>query len=321
MTQINGLSGVVLAIGGSSGSWTVTTNINSSGFSALTSGGYLYPVGNTAFGYQSGATLVFSGGNTITGWQAGQANPLDINNSLYGFQAGMRLSIGGQYNCAYGFQSLINCVGGVSNCTYGQQSGTNITTGSNNVCIGDNTGRAITVANGNVYVGSTAGVNVSGTDNTGVGFNAGSAAIAQAYIDAHSFGANSQPNGSHQVTLGSSTITLLRCQQTSITALSDERFKKDIEPLELPATFLDEVQVVAFNWIAEDMGHHGRQVGIIAQQLDALQAKYHVEWLGLVDKSNPDRWEATPGKLLFPLIQRVQKQEQRLKRIEEKLGL
>jgi hypothetical protein len=39
MTQINAAVGQVTAIGGSSGAWTVTTSINSSAFSAWTSGG------------------------------------------------------------------------------------------------------------------------------------------------------------------------------------------------------------------------------------------------------------------------------------------
>jgi hypothetical protein len=39
MTQINTVVGQVTAIGGSSGAWTITTNINSSAFSAFTSGG------------------------------------------------------------------------------------------------------------------------------------------------------------------------------------------------------------------------------------------------------------------------------------------
>jgi hypothetical protein len=39
MTQINNIAGLVTAIGGASGAWTITTNINSSAFSAFTSGG------------------------------------------------------------------------------------------------------------------------------------------------------------------------------------------------------------------------------------------------------------------------------------------
>jgi hypothetical protein len=41
MEQINSMAGIVQAIGGSSGAWTVTLDINSSGFSSYTSGGVL----------------------------------------------------------------------------------------------------------------------------------------------------------------------------------------------------------------------------------------------------------------------------------------
>jgi hypothetical protein len=47
MTQIDGLIGIVTAVGGSSGAWTVTVNINSSTFNAYVSGGYL--MGNCSF--------------------------------------------------------------------------------------------------------------------------------------------------------------------------------------------------------------------------------------------------------------------------------
>lgn len=43
MTQINGLTGTVTAIGGASGAWTATININSNAFSAYTSGGTANP--------------------------------------------------------------------------------------------------------------------------------------------------------------------------------------------------------------------------------------------------------------------------------------
>ena len=39
MTQINSVAGLVTAIGGASGAWTITTNINSTAFTAWSSGG------------------------------------------------------------------------------------------------------------------------------------------------------------------------------------------------------------------------------------------------------------------------------------------
>ena len=76
MTQINGLYGVVQALGGVSGAWTVTLNVNSSTFTAYTSGGtaYVSPalydlVQVQAFDQQ----LVFSNGTSgnSSGWVSG----------------------------------------------------------------------------------------------------------------------------------------------------------------------------------------------------------------------------------------------------------
>ncbi len=58
MTQINGLSGRVTALGGSSGAWTATVAINSGGFSAYVSGGSVqnYHVGFHIAGNNFGST-------------------------------------------------------------------------------------------------------------------------------------------------------------------------------------------------------------------------------------------------------------------------
>lgn len=320
MTQINGVFGQVIATGGVSGAWTATVNINSSGFGAFTASGAMFPLGNTAVGYQAGVALNCAGANTLIGWQAAGINPVDVGNTCLGYQAGLRLSTGGVFNVALGYQALVNCLGGADNVAIGFSAGTGITTGTENVAIGDNAGQAITTESSCVFVGGISGTNLKGSSNTGVGYAAGTQGSPTTLTDTQSFGTNATPTASHQVTLGSATITTLRCQVTTITALSDVRFKKHVETLDLPDAFLDEVRMVAFEWIGEGMAHHGRQMGVIAQELDALQEKYGLQWLGLVDKSNPDQWEATPGKLLFPLIQRVQKQNRRLQLIEDRLA-
>jgi hypothetical protein len=325
MTQINGVQGTVTATGGVSGAWTITTNINSSGFTAWSAGGGVSSLGNTAYGYQSALNNNFGGGNTVMGWQAGSAANLGIFNTLVGYQAGNALNanIGGNFgsfNVAMGWQALLRGTSCSDVVAIGQQAANNITTGSENVVIGPNAGQGITTQSSNTWIGSVCGVNLGGNNNTGCGFNSGSQGSPQTFTNTQSFGANAVPSASNQVTLGDASIATLRCQQTTITALSDERFKKNIAALELPDGFLDEVQIVTFEWLANE-ANPGPQVGVIAQQLDAIQTKYGVEWLGLVSKVNPDRWEATPGKLLFPLIQRVQKQEARLKAIENRLGL
>ncbi len=325
MAEIEGLIGLVTAIGGSSGAWTITTDIDSSAFTTYTSGGYLAPAGNAAYGYRAGLNVSMRGGMSLFGHDVCASAEPGYGNSVFGFQAGKVLNCntgsgdGAELNSLFGHWSGRAITSGSHNCNYGDRSGQNITTGSENVSVGANSSDGVTTADNNVNVGSNTSVNLNGNNNTSVGFNAGTQVSAQTYTNSASFGANAVPTGSNQVTLGDSGIATLRCQQTSITALSDERYKQNVAALDIPDAFLEEVGIVTFDWIASE-NRPGKQFGVIAQQLDELQNRYDLQWLGLVDKSNPDRWEATPGKLLFPLIAYSQRQSRRLASIEERLA-
>ena len=48
------------------------------------------------------------------------------------------------------------------------------------------------------------------------------------------------------------------------------------------------------------------QTGFIAQELDETQNKYNADWLKLVYKSNPNKWEATYGNLLPVVVKSIQ---------------
>lgn len=297
MTEINSVAGIVTAIGGSSGAWTVTVFINSTGFTTYTSGGYLSPVGNCAFGYKNQFENVYASGNSTFGHEVASTAALGIANSIYGFQAG-RVINGATFNALFGWRSGLGITTGSGNCLYGQQSGISITTGSSNVCIGGNAGNAITTGGSNTAVGTGTGT-ADGNNRQAFGFN------AQCIAD-------------NTITLGDTNIIQIRAQVTTITAISDANYKKKIQPLAVEAGFIREVPMVTYLWDNDKLllGPDGKvapeedgidwpsalQVGVVAQDLDTLQAKYNCEWLGLVDKTNPYRWEATPGKLLYPLI-------------------
>lgn len=296
MVEINNLSGIVTAVGGASGAWTVTVNINSSGFTAYTSGGYLGPHGNIGVGYKTQFENTYASGNTTVGTETASTAVLGIANSLFGFQAG-RVINGASFNSIYGWRAGLATTTAVGNALFGQQAGSAITTGGQNVCIGGNAGNAIT----------------TGIKNTSVGDGAGTADGS----NRQSFGFNAQCTGDNQFTLGDANIVTLRCQQTTITALSDARFKKNIRALELPEGALEDLQPVVFEWIAEGMAQ-GPQMGFIAQALDEWQTKWRLEWMGLVSKTDPERWEATPGRLLFPLILGFQKLSARVAALEAK---
>ena len=66
MTQINGLNGTVSATGGSSGAWTFTVNINSSGFTAYSSAGTATPTNMLVFNINSTSYGAYTSGGTLT---------------------------------------------------------------------------------------------------------------------------------------------------------------------------------------------------------------------------------------------------------------
>lgn len=327
MTQINGVLGNVTAIGGASGAWTITTDIDSSGFSVYTGSGAVFPVGNTGMGYQAGAALNCAGANTLIGWQTGQVNPIDIGNTMVGNQAGRRLSTGGTRNTAIGWFALTNCLGGINNTCAGFQAGSPITTGGQNVCIGDSSGAGITTASQNVAIGSATMVNLNGASNVAVGFNAGSQGSAQTFTNTASLGNSATPTASNQVTLGNASIATLRCQVTTITALSDARDKSNILDMDLGIDYIEMVQFRKFKRAHRDGSKDTDtyEAGIIAQELGSIAQRYQDQfgvdtaWMGLVDETDPDRLEATPGKLLYPMGVAIQQLSARLKALENRL--
>lgn len=249
--------------------------------------------GNTSLGYKA----LFGGNNsynTAVGTEA-NTNGGGNYNSSFGYQAHLRLTTG-QYNCAFGWAALFDQTTGDSNTGIGQQAGRNVTTGSANTFVGANTGIGI----------------LAGSDNTIVG---ASAQASGDYTNCTVLGNGASATGSNQVVLGDSSIAVIRAQVTTITALSDRRDKKNIKPLPLGLDFINGVEIVEFQRDQRDWYENGqpdgsnlapREAGVIAQQLKELQEHHGAEWLGLVLELTPDRLEATPGKLLFPLIKAVQ---------------
>lgn len=68
MTQINGLTGVVTAIGGTSGAYTITVNINSTAFTAYASGG---TAGGVSAQNEIGAFVMTAGQLLTPNWPCG----------------------------------------------------------------------------------------------------------------------------------------------------------------------------------------------------------------------------------------------------------
>ena len=194
---------------------------------------------------------------------------------------------------AIGYCSMQTNTTGSNNVAVGNYSQFLETTGQKNVSVGYESNRNLTDGEKNTSIGHLSGYTTTTGDN-----NANLGNEAQA----------SSATASNQVTLGNSSISSIRSQVQSISALSDRRDKKNIKDLEIGLNFIDDLKPVTFDWNRRDGSKPGKkEVGFIAQDLDETQIKYNLEeHLEIVLKDNPDKLEAAPGKILPILVKAIQ---------------
>lgn len=260
----------------------------------------------SAFGYQAGSSASNGcGGSTFIGASAGRLAS-GGNNTFVGSGSGFE-NLGGGSNTAVGYLALGQNQTGSSNVAVGSQAGY-ASTGSNNTAVGQLTG------------GFAA---YSGSNLTLLGYQA----------------TPSTTSVSNQITLGNSSVSVLRCQVTSITALSDARDKYDIEDLPVGLSFINALKARRFKWDRRDAyfdevtGEDGRtnkvpvpkdgsrkstewSEGFVAQEADEAATAAGAGWMNLVYKENPEKLEVTPGKLIPVLVKAIQELTARLEALE-----
>ena len=195
-------------------------------------------------------------------------------------------------NTAVGFRALWNNLTGGQNTVLGAEAGTYITTGSDNTFLGTYSGvgfSGITTGSNNICIGINSGAPTATTSNS--------------------------------ITLGNNSNNVLRCAVTSITSLSDSRDKEEVAELAVGLEFVKELNPVSFVWNDRDeSGKHGvKDFGFIAQDLKATQEKYDMaETLGLVYEENPEKLEASYGKLIPILVKAIQDLTAKVEALENK---
>ncbi|WLB14977.1 tail fiber domain-containing protein [Bradyrhizobium japonicum] len=282
-------------------------------------------------GFRAGGNLVDGEYCTILGIDAGHAMTYGRNAVVIGPHAANDKSnvqdsviISGGYASGTVATSVI--IGNAA-CDNNQTLGVNKNI-KNSVVVGIFAARQMTTTStGNTVIGNNACSigNMSGEFNTVIGRSAGSTMTTASLCtfvgdgaggtdtnsNQNSFGFGATCTASNQVTLGNSSIGALRCQVTSITALSDARDKYDIQDIGLGTDFIMSIKARKYKWDTRDGAKHTAEFspGVIAQELAEAEDKFDARWMGLTERSNPDRLEATPGNLLFPLINMVQEQQ------------
>lgn len=171
--------------------------------------------------------------------------------------------------------------------------------------------------NNNTGVGRGALANVTASTNTGIGYRAG-ISITSGENDT-CLGADAAPSSatvSNEITLGNSSIATLRCQVTSITSLSDRRDKTDITPLAAGIDVVMALRPVRFTWDMRDGGKVGiKDAGFIAQDLQEIDD----DWLKLVYSENPEKLEASYGRLIPVMVRAIQELKQEVDSLRAQL--
>jgi hypothetical protein len=166
----------------------------------------------------------------------------------------------------------------------------------------------------------------TGSANTAIGYGAGSSFATGNNCTMIGYGAQASSGTiSNEITLGNSSVTTLRCNATTITALSDRRDKTDIIPIVEGLAFLKQLNPVSFTWNSRDKAKVGiKSAGFIAQELLALQKQSNIgDNLDLVSEDNPEKLEARYGNLLPVIVKAIQEEsaekDQKIKELNERL--
>ena len=250
---------------------------------------------------QSGTDNVFIGGNIVNYY----------GNSTVIMQ---NVAIGGE-NAINGEPTRIVAIG--------YQAGQAHTTGDQSVYVGYQAAYQATGSYNTAIGANTFGSLVTGQGNTAVGFYAGgtlTSGVGNTLIGA---GANaSAANVNDEFTLGDSSVATLRCNQTTITSISDERDKTNIEDLDHGVNFIKRLRPVKFDWARRDGSFEGKKdYGFIAQELQAVETELNTtEYTNLVLSSNPEKLEAAPLRTYPILVQAVKELINRLEAAEQTIA-
>ena len=301
--------------GGDITTGTQNTIVGSNAGNSITEGQYNVVIGVDALGADTKGSKNVAIGNDALNVQ-NFSSATDSNNVAVGYGAGKDIT-DGQRNVLVGsiageeITDADDCIGiGYRSCGGGASSAT---TGHDNVCVGTDSGQTLTSGAKNTCIGRDAGTSITnGSQNSCIGFEANVA----------SSGAN------NSFTLGNSDITTLRCNDTSISSLSDQRDKTNIQdlPSEAGLALINALRPVTFNWdrrewyddgtpdgsqvsadFDNDVANSGLRQGFIAQEVaTAIAGIKALEDEKIVYDINPDKLELAPAKLITNLVKAVQ---------------
>jgi len=247
---------------------------------------------------KNNSSIGLGGTNTLSSITTGDGNIGIGINAVKSVAAGFS-------NIGIGTDTLENCVGN-QNIAIGSGALEFVIGANNNTAIGNTAGQMVTTGNNNVLLGNDAADSLTtGSNNIVIGW------LSEA----------TTPTTDNSITLGTSYHNVLRCAVTSITSLSDARDKKEIVELSAGLDFVKGLKPVEFVWNerAENGKHDIKDFGFIAQDLKKSQEDAKLaDTLKLVYEENPEKLEASYGKLIPILVKAIQDLTAKVEALEAK---
>ena len=205
-----------------------------------------------------------------------------LNNTALGASALVGNIGSGSFNTAVGQNALQAGSAKSGNVAVGCDAARLVTTGGNNTILGYQSGDALTTGSNNIIIGYAAAASDVAIDN--------------------------------EITLGDSNIATLRCAVNTITLISDERDKTDIQDIGYGLDLIEKLKPRKFTWNSRDGKKQGqKEVGFIAQELQNVDDEY----LNFVLDNNPDKLEAGWMQLVPVLVKAIQELKEEIEQLKK----
>jgi len=318
---------------------------------------------NTASGYQSLRSNTTGYLNTASGFQSLYSNTTGADIVAVGTYA-LDANTTGHSNVAIGDDAMTDNSTGYQNVAVGRLALGDNTTATDNTAVGNEALRANTTGTRNLAVGPYAlDANTTSTNSTAIGYqtltqhtgSSGHLTAVGAYAlfsettgyyttavgyyagsnltsgyDNIIIGRNAQPTSatvSGECTLGTTTVTNLRCNDTTISSLSDERDKTNINDLPDSAglELINKLRPVTFHWDRREWydngtpdgtkvkpdyhswkANSGLKQGFIAQEVETAIAGEKCLEDSMVVTGTAEKKEFAPAHLLTNAIKAIQ---------------
>ena len=278
-------------------------------------------VDNVMIGRSAGGTNVTGQRNVHIGAYSANGSNHDFSVNIGYYAANYFTSGSKDLSVSIGYNSTNDSYGGY-NTAVGADAMSDGSQASS-VAIGyDALGRSsASAAYYNTCVGVNAGNNIySGDYNVLLGYNVdvGSTAHTNSIV----IGANVNTAASNEITLGNTSITSLRCAVTTITALSDERDKTDIQDIPYGLDFINDLRPVQFTWNRRD-GTWGtkKDIGFIAQDLVDVELDHaSSSRTRLVNDNDPTHLHADYFRTYPILVKAVQELSEKCDALEARIA-